>query len=302
MIYTVTLNPSLDYIVSVADFQLGKTNRTTYELLMPGGKGINVSKVLGNLGIENKALGFVAGSIGEEIAQRAEVMGISCAFIPLQEGNSRINVKLRDVEGTEINGRGPEIPDTAVNQLFEQLRQLKSGDSLVLAGSVPESLPHTIYKEFMLACSGSGIQCIVDATKELLLDVLECRPFLIKPNHHELGELFGKCFETREEVIPYAKKLQERGARNVLISMAGEGAVLVDEEQRVHQLAAPKGNVVNAVGAGDAMVAGFLAGWEETKSYAHAFRMAVATGSACAFSEQFASQAEIESIYQKIES
>lgn len=302
MIYTVTLNPSLDYIVSVADFQLGKTNRTTYELLMPGGKGINVSKVLGNLGIENKALGFVAGSIGEEIAQRAEVMGISCAFIPLQEGNSRINVKLRDVEGTEINGQGPEIPETAVNQLFEQLEQLKSGDSLVLAGSVPESLPHTIYKEFMLACSGRGIQCIVDATKELLLDVLECRPFLIKPNHHELGELFGKCFETREEVIPYAKKLQERGARNVLISMAGEGAVLVDEEQRVHQLAAPKGNVVNAVGAGDAMVAGFLAGWEETKSYAQAFRMAVATGSACAFCEQFASQAEIESIYQQIES
>lgn len=301
MIYTVTFNPSLDYIVSVRDFQLGKTNRTTYELLLPGGKGINVSMVLSNLGIANKALGFIAGSIGDEIEKRAAEAGVDCEFIRLPAGISRINVKMRDFEGTEINGTGPEIDENSIEALYDQLKQLQKGDILVLAGSIPDSLPHTIYKDLMFRCREQEILFVVDATKELLLEVLEYRPFLIKPNHHELGELFGVTLHTREGVIPYAKKLQEMGARNVLVSMAGEGAVLVDENQQIHILSAPKGEVVNAVGAGDSMVAGFLAGWEETKEFHYAFKMGIAAGSASAFSEMLAKRDFIQHIYQMMD-
>lgn len=300
MIYTVTFNPSLDYIVSVDDFKLGKTNRTTKELMLPGGKGLNVSTVLHNLGIENTALGFCAGFVGEELKRLVKEIGYQCDFIDVKNGVSRINVKLKDFDGTEINGMGPVIDDEAMEQLWEKLNHLKESDTLVLAGSIPAGMPKDIYSEILKKLSGRGIRFVVDATKELLLNALPYQPFLIKPNNHELGEIFDVELKTKDEVVPYAKKLQQLGARNVLVSMAGEGAVLVDEYGEVHKLDAPKGTLVNAVGAGDSMVAGFLAGWEEKEDYSHAFRMSVAAGSASAFSELLAIRSDINILYNSI--
>ncbi|MBQ8559028.1 MAG: 1-phosphofructokinase [Tyzzerella sp.] len=300
MVYTVTFNPSLDYIVSVKDFALGKTNRTSYEQMLAGGKGINVSTVLKNLDVPNVALGFTAGFTGKEIVRMARKSGLRCNFITLEDGLSRINVKMRDFEGTEINGIGPAISKEAVEKLMEQLKKLRAGDILVLAGSIPESMDNSIYREIMSELSEKGIEFVVDATKDLLLNVLEYHPFLIKPNNHELGEIFGVELTTREEVVPYAKKLQEMGARNVLVSMAGEGAVLLGEKQQIFMLPAPKGKVVNAVGAGDSMVAGFLAGWMENQDSYHAFKMGVAAGSASVFSESFATKDEIQRVYDSI--
>ena len=294
MIYTVTFNPSLDYIISVDGFALGKTNRTTSEQMLAGGKGINVSTVLTNLGIENVALGFVAGFTGKELECMVKESGIICDFITLKNGCSRINVKMKDFDGTEINGMGPVIGEEAILQLMQQLSRLQEGDTLVLAGSIPSSMSDSVYRDIMSKLKDRGINFVVDATKDLLLNVLEFHPFLIKPNNHELGEIFGIELTTRESVVPYARKLQEMGARNVLVSMGGEGAVLLDEAQKVYMLSAPKGNLVNAVGAGDSMVAGFLAGWTEKKDYAYAFQMAVAAGSASAFSEVLATREEVE--------
>lgn len=298
MIYTVTFNPSLDYIVSIDDFQLGKTNRTTKELMLPGGKGLNVSTVLQNLGLENTALGFTAGFVGEELKRLAKETGYHCDFIEVKNGTSRINVKLKDFDGTEINGMGPVIDEEALKIFSEKMNHVKEGDTVVLAGSIPASMPKNIYSEILKMSAGKGIRFVVDAAGELLKNVLPYEPFLIKPNNHELGELFGVTLKTKEEVVPYAKKLQAMGARNVLVSMAGEGAVLIDEKGKVHQLDAPEGTLVNAVGAGDSMVAGFLADWEEKGDYAHAFRMAVAAGSASAFSELLATKEEIENLYE----
>lgn len=298
MIYTITFNPALDYIVSVKDFQPGKTNRTTEEILLPGGKGINVSIVLKNLGYESTAMGFTAGFTGEEICRRVEETGCLAEFIPLAGGMSRINVKLKSIDGTEINGLGPDIDGESLQKLLQQLDELRTGDMLVLAGSIPASIPDSIYKDIMKRLSGKGIQVIVDATKDLLVNVLENRPFLIKPNNHELGEIFGVTLRERREVIPYAGKLQELGARNVLVSMAGEGAVLLAEDGNVYEGPAPKGRLVNAVGAGDSMVAGFLAGWLETGDYNRAFRMGVAAGSASAFSELLATREQVEKLLQ----
>lgn len=300
MIYTVTFNPSLDYIVSIDDFQLGKTNRTIGELMLPGGKGLNVSTVLYNLGIPNTALGFTAGFVGEELKRLAKEAGYQCDFIDVKHGVSRINVKMKDFDGTEINGMGPVIDKEALADLMNKLSDLTEGDTLVLAGSIPSSMPKSIYSDILKALDGKGISFVVDATKELLLNVLPYRPFLIKPNNHELGEIFRAELTTKEQVVPYAKKLQEMGARNVLVSMAGEGAVLAEENGGVYKLQAPKGTLVNAVGAGDSMVAGFLAGWEEKKDYAHAFKMAVAAGSASAFSELLATKEEIATLYQTL--
>ena len=300
MIYTVTFNPSLDYIVSVENFQLGITNRTSSELMLPGGKGINVSTVLMNLGIENKALGFVAGFVGDEIIRRLEEMGVQNGFIRIEEGVSRINLKLKSIDGTEINGQGPVISPEHVEELMKQLDRLGEGDVLFLSGSIPSSMPDDAYQKIMERLDGRGVQIVVDATKDLLLNVLEYHPFLIKPNNHELGELFGVELKTREEVIPYAKKLQEKGAVNVLVSMAGEGAVLIDANEDVYMAPAPKGKLVNGVGAGDSMVAGFMAGWLENQDYEHAFCMGVSAGSASAFSEHLATKAEIEAVYQQV--
>lgn len=298
MIYTVTFNPSLDYIVSVENFQLGITNRTSSELMLPGGKGINVSTVLMNLGIENKALGFVAGFVGDEIIRRLEEMGVQNGFIRIEEGVSRINLKLKSIDGTEINGQGPVISPEHVGELMKQLDRLGEGDVLFLSGSIPSSMPDDAYQKIMERLDGRGVQIVVDATKDLLLNVLEYHPFLIKPNNHELGELFGVELKTREEVIPYAKKLQEKGAVNVLVSMAGKGAVLLAEDGSVYAAEAPKGTLKNGVGAGDSMVAGFLAGYGESGDYEHAFRMGLAAGSASAFSEQLATKDEIKKVYE----
>ena len=300
MIYTVTFNPSLDYIVSMNGFELGRTNRTTGEQMFPGGKGINVSIVLGNLGIENTALGFPAGFTGEQIEREVQKIGLRTDFIHIEEGFSRINVKLKDYDGTEINGMGPEIGKMHVKELFGKLDRLGAGDILVLAGSIPKSLPDSIYSDILGRLQDKGVLFVVDATKDLLLNVLQYKPFLIKPNNYELGEIYDVTLETREEVVPYARKLQEKGARNVLVSMAGQGAVLVDEKNAVHTLAAPQGKLVNAVGAGDSMVAGFVAGWTKQQDYDYAFRMGIAAGSASAFSELLATRQEIEQVYETL--
>lgn len=300
MVYTVTFNPSLDYIVSVKDFQMGMTNRTCAEQMLPGGKGINVSTVLYNLGIETKALGFSAGFTGKEIERRMAEIGFAHDFISLESGCSRINVKLKDFDGTEINGMGPDIAPADVEELLRKLDVLTDQDYLVLAGSIPSSMPKMIYRDIMARLADKGVHFVVDATGDLLMNVLEYHPFLIKPNNHELGEIFGAKIESRGDVKPYAEKMQALGARNVLVSMAGQGAVLLDEEGGFHELPAPKGKLVNAVGAGDSMVAGFVAGWIEQQDYEHAFRMGISAGSASAFSELLATEDEIRSVYRSI--
>lgn len=300
MIYTVTFNPSLDYIVTVKEFQVGMTNRTESEKLLPGGKGINISIVLKNLGIENTALGFVAGFTGTEIARKVDELGVHAEFMQIPQGISRINLKLQSIDGTEINGAGPDISKQQVEELLERLDNLQAGDILCLAGSIPKSMPSDIYQKILIRLQDKGILTVVDATKELLTKVLQYRPFLIKPNNYELGELFGVNLQTRQEVVGYAKKLQDMGARNVLVSMAGEGAVLLAENGQVYSAPAPKGELVNGVGAGDSMVAGFVAGWLETKDYGQAFRMGLAAGSASAFSENLATKEEILTILQQV--
>lgn len=296
MIYTITFNPSLDYIVTVPEFKLGAVNRTEKEILFPGGKGINVSIVLKNLGMESTILGFTAGFTGEEICRRVKEMGCKEKLITVENGYSRINLKLRSKEESEINGMGPVIEQEVINQLYRQLEGLRKGDILVLAGSIPSSMPDTMYSDIMQFLEGKGIQVVVDATRDLLVNVLKYHPFLIKPNNHELGEIFGVELKEKAEVLKYAKKLQEQGARNVLVSMAGEGAVLAAEDGSVYESAAPKGHVVNSVGAGDSMVAGFLYGYLRSEMYKTAFQVGVATGSASAFSENLATKAEVEMV------
>ena len=290
MIYTVTFNPCLDYIVGVEDFQLGMTTRTCSEQMFAGGKGINVSIVLKNLGIESTALGFIAGFTGEEIRRKVEKMGITSEFIQLENGFSRINIKLKSIDGTEINGTGPSIGIEELERLLKKLDTLKKGDVLILAGSIPTSLPDSIYSDIMERLEEKEVMIVVDATKDLLVNVLKYHPFLIKPNNHELGDIFGVEIRERDQVAPYAKKLQEMGARNVLVSMAGKGAVLLAEDGSVYESPAPKGKLINAVGAGDSMVAGFTAGYMQKGSYEHAFKMGVSTGIASAFSENFATK------------
>lgn len=301
MIYTVTFNPALDYSVTVDGLEPGMTNRADTEQLLPGGKGLNVSTILNKLGIENTALGFIAGFTGAEIKRRFEAMGGKSDFIELKDGISRINIKIKSGRETEINARGPEIDEDALKQLLDKLNMLNDGDILVLAGSIPASLPDSLYSDIMKSLADRDIMIAIDATKDLLLNVLCHRPFLIKPNNHELGEIFGVTLRTREEVVPYARKMQERGARNVLVSMAGEGAVLVTESGDVLMSEAPKGKVVNSVGAGDSMVAGFIAGWCGMHDFPHAFKMGLAAGSASAFSSELADKPEIERVYKSFE-
>lgn len=300
MLYTVTFNPCLDYIVSVDDFRLGLTNRTTQELMLPGGKGINVSIVLKNLGFENTALGFTAGFVGDEIKHRIEKMGIVSDFIDIPDGISRINVKLKSIDGTEINGMGPVISREKVDELMEHLDRLEDGDVLFLAGSIPASMPDDMYSRIMERMQHKNIEIVVDATRDLLVNVLKYHPFLIKPNNHELGDIFGVELKTRESVIPYGNRLREMGARNVLISMAGEGAVLIAENNEVYKAPAPKGKLVNAVGAGDSMVAGFMSGWLKSHDYEAAFLTGLACGSASAFSEYLATGKEVEDILNQM--
>ena len=299
MIYTVTFNPSLDYIVSVEDFKVGMTNRTNTELMFPGGKGINVSMVLQNLGLESMALGFMAGFTGREIERLLAVKNVKSNFIEVASGISRINVKLRSNEESEINGMGPAIGKDEIDKLYKQLDMLTEGDILVLAGSIPSVMPESMYSDIMDYLKEKNLKIVVDATRDLLVNVLKYHPFLIKPNNHELGEIFGVTLSKKEEVIPYAKKIQEMGARNVLISMAGEGAVLVTETGEIYQSNPPKGKVKNSVGAGDSMVAGFLAGYLHSGNYEEAFYMGVCTGSASAFSDNLATKEEVRELLKQ---
>ncbi len=301
MIYTVTFNPALDYIIRLDKFTAGEINRVNYEQVLAGGKGINVSIVLGNMGHESTALGFLAGFTGEEIKRQLKEFGVKDDFVQLEEGFSRINVKAKaDVE-TEINGQGPDISEAKREELFTQLDRLQKDDTLVLAGSIPNTLPDDIYERIMERLHGRGIRIIVDATKNLLLNVLKYNPWLIKPNNHELGDMFGVKLKTDGEIITYARKLQEKGARNVLISMAGDGAILLTEDGQSYKSPAPKGKLINSVGAGDSMVAGFITGYIESKGdFEKAFFMGVATGSASAFSENLATRPEVEALLKTI--
>lgn len=299
MIYTVTFNPAIDYIVHTGTMQVGQVNRSQGEELYFGGKGINVSFVLHELGLPSKALGFVAGFTGAAIEAGIQEQGIATDFVHLDSGFSRINVKIKSGEETELNGQGPNISEAAVAELFEKLNQLQDGDILILAGSIPNTMPADSYEKILAHLSDKKIKVVVDATKDLLLKVLPYHPFLIKPNNHELGELFGVTLHSIEEIATYAKMLQEMGAQNVLISMAGDGALLIDETGKQHVCGVCKGTVKNSVGAGDSMVAGFVAG-SMHGDYEAALKLGTAAGGATAFSEGLAQRAEIERLLQQL--
>lgn len=299
MIFTVTFNPSLDYIVRVDEMRLGTINRTNYEQLLPGGKGINVSIVLGNLGHPSRALGFSAGVTGVALEKLLADTSVDADLVHVKAGFTRINAKVKAVEETEINGQGPRIAPEDVDALFSKLDVLGQDDTLVISGSVPNTLPSDMYEQVMERLAGRGVRIVVDAERDLLTRVLPYRPFLVKPNNHELGDIFGVTLKTRDEVVPYARRMQEMGAQNVLVSMAGEGGVLVAADGQVYQSPAAKGTVVNSVGAGDSCVAGFLAGLMETGSYQTAFRMGLAAGSASAFSDHLATRPEVEDLMSR---
>lgn len=293
MVYTVTFNPALDYVVRVENLQPGETNRASSDLVQFGGKGINVSTVLGNLGVENVALGFLAGFTGRGLEQGLRDAGIRTDFIWLEQGLTRINVKIKADRETEINGQGPDISPEALERLFAKLDRLREGDVLVLAGSIPKTLPDDVYQQILRRLEGRGILTAVDATRDLLCAVLPYHPFLVKPNDRELGEIFGRRLTGDEEIEDCARQLQARGARNVLVSMAGEGSLLLDETGKRRRLGVPRGKVVNSVGAGDSMVAGFLAGWLREHDYGAAHKMGAAAGSATAFSEGLATDEDV---------
>ena len=301
MIYTVTFNPAIDYVVRLdKPLEVGAVNRANGEDCVLGGKGINVSGVLAQLDCPSVALGFVAGETGAWLERGLAAQGLKTDFIHLEQGMTRINVKIKAGQETELNGAGPDIPERAMQQLEAQLDTLGEDDILILAGSIPKSLSQNTYERLLARLDGKGVRCVVDATRDLLVNVLPYRPFLIKPNNHELGEIVGRELTSDEEIIAAARSLQEKGARNVLVSMAGDGALLVDEQGQTHRIGCPKGKVVNSVGAGDSMVAGFVAGWMQTKSYAFALRLGTACGSATAFSLGLATKEKIDELMKQI--
>lgn len=302
MIYTVTFNPAIDYVMNVPGLVPGEVNRSKEEYVFFGGKGINVSFVLRELGEDSTALGFIAGFTGDAIRRGVEEAGVKSDFIRLESGLSRINVKIKASTETDLNGKGPDISEKDLQKLFEKLDALKSGDILVLAGSIPPDLPENIYETILARLSDKDVTFVVDATGDLLKNVLVYKPFLIKPNHHELGEIFGKTLKSTDEIAHYAKEMQKMGARNVLVSMAANGALLVDETGRVHIIGTAKGKAVNSVGAGDSMVAGFLAGYLEKNDYSYALALGSAAGSATAFSEGLANKELIFRLLNEIQS
>ena len=288
MFYTVTLNPALDYISQVDDFGIGKINRTKTEKILPGGKGLNVSMVLKNLGIDSVAIGFIAGFTGDELRKQMEQKGVKTEFIKVQNGITRINVKISSNQETALNGIGPDTDEKDIEELLQKINEITSDDLVILSGNIPKSIPKNIYPIICDILEKNNVTFVVDATRELLIDVLKYKPFLIKPNKEELEETFKVKITTKDELVTYAKKLQDMGAQNVLISLGGDGAILLNKEGKVYYSKAPKGKVINTVGAGDSMVAGFLAGYKKTKDYEQAFKMGIATGSASAFSMDLA--------------
>lgn len=301
MIYTVTFNPAIDYVVRLdAPLEVGAVNRAAGEDCVLGGKGINVSGVLAQLGCVSTALGFVAGETGAWLERGLAAQGIQTDFVHLEQGMTRINVKIKAQTETELNGAGPSIPAQALQQLEQKLDALQAGDVLILAGSIPASLAQDTYERLLVRLEGRGVLAVVDATQDLLVNVLRYHPFLIKPNHHELGEIVGKTLTTPDEIANAAHTLQQKGARNVLVSMAGDGALLLTETGEVHRMGVPKGKVINSVGAGDSMVAGFVAGWLQSSDYKQALRLGTACGSATAFSLGLATKQQIEQLLQQI--
>ncbi len=300
MIYTVTFNPAIDYVMHIDKMDTGKINRSQREEIFVGGKGINVSLVLAQLGIPSVALGFIAGFIGDVIEQSVKHAGVAADFVRLDSGCSRINVKIKSDVESELNGQGPEIPEHKIEELFSKLEHLKQGDTLILAGSIPASLPDDIYERIIQRLDCKGIRIVVDATKNLLLNVLKYKPFLIKPNNHELSEIFGVELYASQQIAVYAKKLQEMGGKNVLVSMAGDGAVLLDEFGEQHICGVCNGTVRNSVGAGDSMVAGFVAGCELGKGYDYALKLGTAAGGATAFSDGLAEKSMIEALLKQL--
>ena len=301
MIYTVTFNPAIDYVVRTGEMKIGATNRSNSEETYFGGKGINVSMVLKELDMPSIALGFVAGFTGVAIEKGVQEAGIETDFVHLEKGFSRINVKIKSSQETELNGQGPHITEDAIKELFAKLDSLQDGDTIVLAGSIPNTLPADIYEQILQYLSGKNIKAVVDATGELLLRVMKFKPFLVKPNNHELGELFNVTLQTNEEIAQYARKLQEMGARNVLVSMAGDGALLIDENGKEHFCDVCKGTVRNSVGAGDSMVAGFLAGSKDG-DYEFALKLGTATGGATAFADGLAKREDIDRLLAQLQS
>lgn len=299
MIYTVTFNPAIDYVVHIGDMKTGQVNRSEHEEMFFGGKGINVSVVLKELGIDSKALGFTAGFTGEAIENGLEEMGIDTDFVRLAKGNSRINVKIKSAQETDLNGQGPEISEAELEKLFQKLDELNDGDTLILAGSIPTSLPEDVYERILERLSGRDIRAVVDATGRLLMNVLKYEPFLIKPNDHELGEMFAVKINNMDDALKYAQKLREMGARNVLVSMAEKGAMLLDENGKVHRCGVCTGTVKNSVGAGDSMVAGFVAGVSEG-DYGYALKLGTAAGGATAFSEGLAKREDISRLLAQL--
>ena len=297
MIYTVTLNPALDYVMKVGNIRSDDINRSESEEIYYGGKGINVSVILTRLGVENKALGFVGGFTGEKLYEMLKKDGIDCDFNILKNGYTRINVKIKAQTELDVNAQGPAIDEEDIALLLEKLDGIKQGDFLVLAGSIPNTLPDDIYERILSRLDGRGINFVVDATGDLLKNVLKYKPFLIKPNHHELGDLFGVEAKSEQDIVFYAKKLQEMGARNVLVSRAKDGATLIDEQKNVTTFGNVEGELVNSVGCGDSMVGGFLAGWIEKGDYSYALKLGAACGNATAFSQELATADEIRNVF-----
>ncbi len=301
MIYTITFNPALDYISQVDNFEIGKINRTKTEKILAGGKGLNVSTVLKNLGIENTALGFIAGFTGEELKKKIEQKGIKTDFIKVRDGITRINVKINSQVETALNGNGPNITEENIKELLEKINNIKTKDVVILAGNIPRCINNNIYEIICKKLKQSKVKFVVDATKELLINVLKYEPFLIKPNKEELEEIFMEKINSKEDIIKHAKQLQKMGAQNVLISLGGEGAILVTHDKKDYYLKAPKGKVINTVGAGDSMVAGFIAGYEKSGDFEKAFKMGIATGSASAFSMELATEKEVAHLLKEID-
>jgi 1-phosphofructokinase len=298
MIYTLTLNPSVDYIVEADEIHLGSLNRSSNETKLPGGKGINVSRVLRSLGVESKATGFIGGFTGRYVEEFLNSEDVQTSFVNV-EGDTRINIKLKAGSETEINARGPKISAIAISSLKEQIKQLGKGDYLVLAGSIPSSMPDSIYEEIVRICKDTGAEVIVDAEGDLLKNILAHRPFLIKPNHHELGQFFNKEITEADEAIFYGKKLVEAGAKNVIVSLAEKGAVYINENE-AYKADVPQGEVKSSVGAGDSMVAGFLAQYLKSGDRKKAFRYSVASGSATAFSIGLCTPEKVETLLQEV--
>ena len=306
MIYTITFNPALDYITQVENFKTGEINRTKTETILPGGKGLNVSIVLKNLGIENTALGFVAGFTGEELIRKLETQGVKTDFVKVKEGITRINVKISSfnnnkVEETALNGIGPQITKENIEELMKKIQNMTVNDFVILSGSIPKNIDNNIYEKICKILNEKGITFIVDSTQDLLINVLKYKPFLIKPNKEELEETVKRNIHTKEDIMNSAKTLQEMGAQNVLVSLGNDGAILLTQEGKLYYSEAPKGQVVNTVGSGDSMVAGFLAGYYKTKDYEYALKMGVSAGSASAFSVELATKEKVDSILKQLQ-